>query len=126
MFSPDHSTEPDDALCDWFTQCATRVGRLSGTSPAADTLELRRLTSALAEVAAFHKVDASATARQHVGDVQDALDALARLGGVREELLASLAAVGDAGYAWGLLQAKCGVLQVPRCGGGWCWWCGLR
>lgn len=112
MFASSEDNQGDDALRDWFTQCAARVGRLTGTSPAADTLELRRLCSALAEVAAYHKVDASAAARQQVADVQGALDALARLAGVREELLASLAAVGDAGYAWGLLQSNMGALQV--------------
>lgn len=114
----EQAAQPDDDLCDWFVQCAARVGRLSGTAPAADTLELRRLSSALAEVAAYHKVDASAVAKQQVADVQAALDALARLAGVREELLASLAAVGDAGYAWGVLQTKLDVLQVCRHGGG--------
>ncbi len=76
-------------------------------------MELRRVVAAVREVQSYHKIQVSYQASQSLMQVQELMGTLTRLATVREETMMSLAAVGDVGYAWGLLNgARVQVLQV--------------
>lgn len=70
------------------------------------------LAAALDDLKRFPPPDASLQTIVFVEKARGALAHLLRVADVRAEVLHSLAAVADFGYAWGLLQGHAGRLQA--------------
>jgi WASH complex subunit strumpellin len=95
----------DDALRAWFSGLADTLTALPPDRPVATGRKLQQIVTALTEVEGFRAVDASLPTRAYLADTRAACARLLRLLHVGAGSLATLAAVADAGWAWGPAHA---------------------
>lgn len=94
----------DANLSRYFAKMASSVGDLDLDKPVAAGRKIQLLSAALEEVEHFHQMEASLLCRQHLEETRRHLGRMVRVANVQRGALVALSVVGDASYAWGLLE----------------------
>ena len=101
----------DDALHKWFTDLSAALAALDPSRPLATGRKLQQMVAALTEVEGFRAVDTSLASKAYLAETRVALSRLLRMLHVGPGSLAMLAALSDAGWAWGPAQALVPLLR---------------
>ncbi|CAM6121354.1 unnamed protein product [Calypogeia fissa] len=94
----------DENLQQWFHQLAAQVNTLDYLEPISAGRKIQYILAALEEVEQFHQIESSLQAKQFLSEIRNQLHEMVRILNVQENVLATVAVVSDATYAWGLMD----------------------
>ncbi|CAL8464950.1 g4485 [Coccomyxa elongata] len=99
-------------LSDWFDHLIEQVEAMDYADPTGTSRSVQSLTIALDDAERFHPPEAALQTKQFLSVIRGHLAHTLRIADVKEELLATLAAVADFAYGWGLLDSYVARLQA--------------
>ncbi|KAK9917364.1 hypothetical protein WJX75_003552 [Coccomyxa subellipsoidea] len=99
-------------LSNWFDNLIEQVEALDYADPTGTSRSVQSLTIALDDAERFHPPEAALQTKQFLTAIRAHLAHTLRIADVKEELLATLAAVADFAYGWGLLDSYVARLQA--------------
>jgi WASH complex subunit strumpellin len=93
----------DDKLQQWFLNLSSEVSSLDAGDATLAGRKMQQLLSAMEDVEQFHQIEGNAHVKHFLGDARGFLRQMVRIVNVREQMLATLAAVGDLSYAFDII-----------------------
>ncbi|EKX49139.1 hypothetical protein GUITHDRAFT_85883 [Guillardia theta CCMP2712] len=94
----------DEKLKDWFASLAAEVSSLDHQDSTLAGRKMQQLAAALEDVEQFHQIETNSHVKHFLADARSFLKQMVRIVNVKEQMLITLASIGDLSYAFDIIS----------------------